>query len=121
MKRVLIVDDSSYVRRKLRETLTENGFEVVGEAENGEKAIDLGLELQPDLITLDNILPDMLGPDVLRIYKQNNLAAKVIMISAVGQQSAVEEGLSIGAVDYIIKPFDEQELIKLMNKAIENP
>jgi len=109
--RILIVDDSSFIRSMLKTTLEENGYEVVGMAKNGETAIDLAIELIPDVITLDNILPDMKGLDVLKALKESKIDSKVIMISSVGQQSTIEEGLSNGAHDYLIKPFDKDELI----------
>jgi len=112
--RILIVDDSSYIRATLT-TLEENGYEVVGAAKDGESAIDLALELLPDVITLDNILPDMTGIDVLKALNNNQLESKVIMISAVGQQSAIAEGLANGAQDYLVKPFDNTELIGIIS------
>jgi len=113
--RILIVDDSSYIRTTLRTTLEENGYEVVGAAKDGESAIDLALELVPDVITLDNILPDMTGIDVLKALNNHKLESKVIMISAVGQQSAIAEGLANGAQDYLVKPFDNKELIGIIS------
>jgi len=90
-KRVLIVDDSLYMRTIIKDALTNAGYEVVGLAANGESAIDMAFDLEPDLITLDNILPDMIGTDILRVFKDEGLLSKVIMISAVGQQSVVDE------------------------------
>lgn len=117
--RILIVDDSTYIRTMLRTTLEEQGFEVVGEAVNGESAIDMAMNLSPDLITLDNILPDMTGIDILKAFKEMNLTHKVIMISAVGQQSAMVEAMSNGASDYLVKPFDKGRLIEII-KGLEN-
>lgn len=117
-KRILIVDDSNYMRSMIQEILIKAGFEVVGQAENGEAAIDMALELEPDFITLDNILPDMIGVDVLKILKSNeNLSSKVIMVSAVGQQSIIQEGLEMGASDYLVKPFTSEEIVQAINKA----
>lgn len=111
--RVLIVDDSLYMRARIKDALQGVGYEVVGEAENGEKAIDLALSLKPDLITLDNILPDMIGIDILRVLKsEEHLASRIVMISAVGQESVIQEGLKIGAEDYIVKPFTNESLIE---------
>ncbi|NER84880.1 MAG: response regulator, partial [Leptolyngbya sp. SIO1D8] len=110
-KNVLIVDDSLYMRTLIKDALSENGFNVVGEAANGEEAIDLAFELIPDIITLDNILPDMIGTDILKVFKEEGLASKVIMISAVGQDSVINEGLSLGALDYIVKPFTSEKLV----------
>lgn len=119
-KRVLIVDDSLYMRTMINSALTSAGYEVVGQAANGETAIDLAMELEPDLITLDNILPDMIGTDILRVLKQDEkLASKIIMISAVGQDSVIQEGMSLGAAAYVVKPFTTESLLEVINKQME--
>ena len=115
-KNVLIVDDSQYMRTVIKDALESAGFHVVGQATNGEEAIDLAFDLQPDIITLDNILPDMIGTDILKVYTEENLGSKVIMISAVGQDSVIQEGLSMGAKGYIVKPFTSEQLLNLVNK-----
>jgi len=115
-KNVLIVDDSLYMRTVIKDALESNGFKVVGQAANGEEAIDLAFELQPDIITLDNILPDMIGTDILKVYTEEKLVSKVIMISAVGQESVIQEGLSLGAKAYIVKPFTSDQLMIEVNK-----
>lgn len=111
-KRVLIVDDSLYMRTVIKEALEEGGYEVAGQAADGEAAIDMALELQPDLITLDNILPDMLGLDIIRTLKEESLNTKIIMISAVGQQSVINAGMGLGADHYIVKPFSSEQLLE---------
>jgi two-component system chemotaxis response regulator CheY len=116
-KSVLIVDDSLYMRTLIKDALEGVGFSIVGQAANGEEAIDLAFELQPDFITLDNILPDMIGTDILKVYQDEGLRSKVVMISAVGQESVVNEGLKLGAKAYIVKPFTSDQLIDAMNKA----
>ena len=118
--RVLIVDDSTYIRSSLRSLLEEQGYDVVGEAKNGEMAIDLAMELSPDVITLDNILPDMTGLDVLKTLNTEDFKAKVIMISAVGQQSAIVDAMSYGAKHYLVKPFDNSALIAILKKLDED-
>ncbi|MGY6562577.1 MAG: response regulator [Luteibaculaceae bacterium] len=117
-KRVLIVDDSLYMRTIIKDALSAAGYEVVGLAPNGESAIDMAFDLEPDLITLDNILPDMIGTDILKVFKDEGLESKVIMISAVGQQSVVDEGLSLGACSYIVKPFTSEQLVDAAHKAL---
>jgi two-component system, chemotaxis family, chemotaxis protein CheY len=114
---VLIVDDSLYMRTLIKEALESKGYKVVGQAANGEEAIDLAFELQPDLITLDNILPDMIGTDILKVYKEEGLKSKVVMISAVGQESVVNEGIRLGARAYIVKPFTNEQLVDAISKA----
>jgi len=115
---VLIIDDSLYMRTIIKDALTTEGYEVVGQAANGETAIDLALELQPDLITLDNILPDMLGLDVMKVLNKENLKSKVILISAVGQQSVIDEGLKLGASAYLVKPFTNEQLLETVKKVL---
>jgi len=117
-KTVLVVDDSIYMRSLVRTTLEDAGFEIVGEAQNGETAIDLALELSPDLITLDNILPDMMGFEVLKVLKEEGLSSKIIMISAVGQQTVVNKGKELGASEYIVKPFTSESLLEVVNRVI---
>lgn len=116
-KSVLIVDDSLYMRALIKDALESGGYSIVGQAANGEEAIDLAFELQPDFITLDNILPDMIGTDILKVYKDEGLRSKIIMISAVGQESVVTEGLRLGAKAYIVKPFSNNQLVEALNKA----
>jgi two-component system, chemotaxis family, chemotaxis protein CheY len=118
-KTVLIVDDSLYMRTMINEALKDAGYNVVGQAANGESAIDMALDLMPDLITLDNILPDMIGTDILKVLKQDEkIASKVIMVSAVGQESVIQEGLNLGASDYIVKPFTTESLVSAVNKVM---
>lgn len=113
-KTVFIVDDSTYMRILIKDALVSAGFEVIGEAANGESAIDQLMELNPDLITLDNILPDMLGTDILNVIRSEpKITAKVIMISAVGNA-----GLDVGAEAYIVKPFTAEKLIAEANKVL---
>ncbi len=111
-KRVLIVDDSMYMRTVIKDALEEKGYEVVGQAATGESAIDMALDLEPDIITLDNILPDMIGTDIIKVYKEEGLSSKIVMVSAVGQESVIQEGLSLGAAKYIVKPFTPEQLVE---------
>lgn len=117
-KKVLIVDDSIYMRSLIRSALEEAGLEVVGEAKDGETAIDLALDTKPDLITLDNILPDMMGFEILKVLRDQGLESKVIMISAVGQQTVVNKGKELGASEYIVKPFTSEALIEVVNRVM---
>ncbi|MCB0504932.1 MAG: response regulator [Cyclobacteriaceae bacterium] len=119
-KSVLIIDDSLYMRTLISNALTEEGYNVVGMAADGETAIEMALELQPDVITLDNVLPDMIGLDILKILKEEDIKSTIIMVSAVGQQSVVDEGMSLGASDYIVKPFTPDGLVEKVNKACNN-
>lgn len=113
---VLIVDDSMFIRTVIKGVLENAGYEIVGQAADGETAIDLAIDLEPDIITLDNILPDMVGIDILKVFIEEELDSKVIMISAVGQDSVIKEGLELGAVDYLVKPFTNDQLLEVVNK-----
>ena len=115
MKKVLIVDDSLYMRTIVKDALSSAGYDVVGQTGTGEQAIDLALELQPDYITLDNILPDMLGLDVLRVLREEGLQTKILMLSAVGQQSVIDEATKLGVNGYLIKPFNNEQLVDKMH------
>jgi two-component system, chemotaxis family, chemotaxis protein CheY len=115
-KNILIVDDSLYMRTVIKDALEIGGYRVIGQASNGEEAIDLALDLQPDIITLDNILPDMIGTDILKVYQEERLSAKVVMISAVGQDSVIQLGLKLGAKAYIVKPFTTEQLLAIIQK-----
>jgi len=117
-KKVLIVDDSAYMRSVIKSALVKEGYEVVGEAEDGETAIDLALNLNPDLITLDNILPDMIGLEIIKVLHEEQLSSKVIMVSAVGQQTMLNKGIELGAAAYLLKPFTSESLIETVNKAL---
>jgi two-component system, chemotaxis family, chemotaxis protein CheY len=115
-KKVLVIDDSLYMRTLIKDALTAAGYEIVGMAGTGESGIDMAFEFQPDIITLDNILPDMLGIDILKVFKEEDIKSKVVMISAVGQQSVVDEGIKLGAKDYIVKPFTSDQLVDCIKK-----
>jgi len=113
-KRILIVDDSFYMRTMLKNMLTDAGYEVVGEAANGQQALEMAASTKPDLITLDVILPDNTGLDVLRGLRKEAPDAKVVMCSAVGQEVIVNEAIENGALAYIVKPFSEERVLEIV-------
>ncbi len=117
--KVLVVDDSEYMRSQLRIAIEEAGFTVVGEAKSGEEAIDKAFELTPNVITLDYILPDMVGTQVLKVLKQKEkIDAHIIIVSGIAQESAINQGYELGAADYIIKPFTTKKIIDSINNVI---
>lgn len=118
--RILIVDDSFYMRTMLKNMLTDAGYEVVGEAANGQQALEMTSATNPDLITLDVILPDNTGLDVLKGIRQVNPTVKVVMCSAVGQEVIVNEALESGASAYIVKPFSEEKVLEIVSSALQN-
>lgn len=117
MKKVLIVDDSMYMRTMISSALSSTGrYEVIAQAGTGSQGIELALEHEPDLITMDNILPDMIGIDIVKELRAEGVASKIIMISAVGQDDVVEEGKANGAQDYLVKPFTPEILVDRVDK-----
>lgn len=116
MKRILIVDDAAFMRMMLKDILTKNDYEVVGEASNGKEGIKLYKELNPDLVTLDITMPEMDGITCLKNIKQIDSQANVIMCSAMGQQAMVIEAIQAGAKDFIVKPFQSDRVLESIGK-----
>ena len=119
-KRILIVDDSFYMRTMLKNMLTDAGYEVVGEAPNGQTALQMAKDTKPDLITLDVILPDNTGLDVLKGIRKDQPDMKVIIVSAVGQEVIVSEAIENGALAYIVKPFSEDKVLDVVGSALKS-
>ncbi|NLM70855.1 MAG: response regulator [Synergistaceae bacterium] len=117
-KTVLIVDDAAFMRMMLKDILSKNDFEVVGEAENGKVAVAAYQKLQPDIVTMDITMPEMNGIDAVKEIKALDAGAKVVMVSAMGQQPMVIEAIQAGAVDFIVKPFQPDRVVEALNKAL---
>jgi two-component system chemotaxis response regulator CheY len=115
---ILIVDDAAFMRMMLREILTKNGYEVVGEAEDGMSAIDKYQDLNPDLVTMDITMPNMDGITAVREIKKLDVKAKIVMCSAMGQQTMVIDAIQAGAHDFIVKPFQPARVIEAVQKAL---
>jgi two-component system chemotaxis response regulator CheY len=116
--RILIVDDAAFMRMMIRDILSKNGYEVVGEAPDGAQAIERYKELKPDLITMDITMPEMDGIAALKEIKKLDGSAKVIMCSAMGQQAMVIDAIQAGAKDFIVKPFQADRVIEAIKKAL---
>jgi two-component system chemotaxis response regulator CheY len=116
MKKVLVVDDAAFMRLTIRNMLEKNGYEVVGEAENGQVAIQKYNELQPDIITMDITMPELDGLAALKAIRQINSAAQVVMMTAMGQQGMVKEAVLAGARGFIVKPFKEETVLSALSK-----
>src|SRR5262245_12410570 len=115
-KRVLIVDDAMIMRMRIKEIAREAGWEIAGEAGNGEEALARYRELNPDLITLDIVMPTMDGLSALRRLKEEHPAAQVVMVSAVDQKEKLSECIRLGVIDFIVKPFDRARLKSFFEK-----
>ncbi|WP_163970614.1 response regulator [Oceanobacillus halotolerans] len=118
MATVLITDDAAFMRMQLKDNLTKLGYEVVGEAENGRDAVEQFQELKPDLVTMDITMPEMNGEEALKEIKQLNSNAKIIMCSAMGQQSMVLDAIQAGANDFIVKPFTPERIEEAVKKVL---
>ncbi|WP_425060868.1 Chemotaxis protein CheY [Sporomusa carbonis] len=116
--KVLIVDDAAFMRMMIKDILSKNGYEIIGEAENGLKAVEKYQELKPDLTTMDITMPEMDGITAVKQIKKIDPGAKIIMCSAMGQQAMVIEAIQSGARDFIVKPFQPDRVLEAVRKAV---
>ncbi|WP_029231953.1 response regulator [Butyrivibrio sp. VCB2006] len=114
MKRVLIVDDSRTSRRVLRDMLERAGYEIIGEAVNGQEGYDQYVKLQPDIVTMDITMPVIDGIESLKLIRKFDPNAKVIMITAAGQKEKMVEAVKFGATEFIAKPFMEESVLSAL-------
>jgi two-component system chemotaxis response regulator CheY len=116
--KVLVVDDAAFMRMMIKDILSKNGYDIVGEAENGLKAVEKYQELKPDLTTMDITMPEMDGITAVKEIKKLDAGAKIIMCSAMGQQAMVIEAIQSGARDFIVKPFQPDRVLEAVRKAV---
>ncbi len=119
-KKVLVVDDTVFMRTSLRLLLEKNDFEVVGEAENGLSAINKYREFMPDVVTMDITMPEMDGLEALKAIRQINANAKIVMVSAMGQEAQVRESILHGAKSFIVKPYKDEHVINTLRKIADS-
>ncbi len=119
MARVLIVDDAAFMRKLLTDALTSGGHEVAGEAANGNEAVARFQEIKPDLTTLDITMPEKDGLAALAEIMAIDPSAKVVMCSALGQESKVLEAVKLGARDFVVKPFQPARVLEAISKALD--
>ncbi|MCX7695941.1 MAG: response regulator [Caloramator sp.] len=118
MAKVLIVDDAAFMRMMLKDILTKNGYEVIGEAPNGAKAVEIYKTEKPDVVTMDITMPEMDGIQAVKEIKASDPNAKIIMCSAMGQQAMVMEAIKSGARDFIVKPFQPERVLEALKKVL---
>jgi two-component system chemotaxis response regulator CheY len=116
-KTVLITDDTAFMRMTLRNVIQKNGFTVVGEAADGEEAVNKYRELRPDLVTMDITMPKMDVITAIKEIMKFDSNARIIVCSAMGQKPMVIEALNAGARDFLVKPFDAQRVVEALHKA----
>lgn len=117
-KNILICDDAAFMRMMIKDILTKNGYTIVGEAENGQNAVEKYNETKPDLVMMDITMPEMDGIQALKKIKATDPNAAIIMCSAMGQQAMVIESIQSGAKDFIVKPFQPDRVLEAVKKAI---
>ncbi len=117
-KRLLVVDDALLMRKRIREIAEDVGWEIAGEASNGEEALVLYQQQKPDLVTLDIVMPKMDGVSALRQLMQFDPRARIVMISAVDQKAKLKECIQAGAMDFIVKPFEKTQLREFFEKSL---
>ena len=115
-KRLLVVDDAMLMRRLIRDVAAEAGWEVAGEAKNGAEAVELYRSLRPDLVTMDVVMPQMGGLEALRLIRAEDPEARIIMVTALDQKQTLMESIRDGAMDFVVKPFERDRIISLLNK-----
>ena len=117
-KNILVCDDAAFMRMMIKDILSKNGYNIVGEAENGLVAVDKYLETKPDLVLMDITMPEMDGINALKKIKEHDPSASVIMCSAMGQQAMVIESIQAGAKDFIVKPFQPDRVLEAVKKVV---
>jgi two-component system chemotaxis response regulator CheY len=115
---VLVCDDAVFMRTMVSDILSQAGFTVVGEAENGKQAVEKYQQLKPDLVTMDIIMPEMGGIEAVKKITQMDPGARILMCSAMGQQSLVQEALQAGARDFVVKPFQPSRVLEAVQRVL---
>lgn len=115
---ILIVDDAAFMRMMIKDILTKNGYEVVGEAENGLAAVEMYEQHKPDLVIMDITMPEMDGIEAVKKIMEDDPSAKIIMCSAMGQQAMVIDAIQAGAKDFVVKPFQPERVVEAVKKAL---
>jgi two-component system, chemotaxis family, chemotaxis protein CheY len=118
MARVLVVDDAVFMRKMVSDALSKGGHEVVGEAANGQEAVQQFQSLKPEVTTLDITMPEMDGISALKAILEVDPGARVVMCSALGQESKVLESIKAGARDFVVKPFQPGRVQEAVAKAL---
>ncbi len=116
---ILVVDDAAFMRMMIRDILSKEGY-VIEEAVNGRDAIAKYSETHPDLVTLDITMPEMNGIDALRAIRAVDRKARVLMVSAMGQQRMIVEALESGAMDFLVKPFQPTKVLETVKKCLQS-
>lgn len=117
-KRLLVVDDAAIIRAMIADTAQEAGWQVVGQATNGKHGAELYQQLSPDVTTLDLVMPEYDGLYALRAILDYDPEAIVVVVSALEQRPVLEEAFRLGAADFLVKPFDKQQLVETLDQLV---
>ena len=123
MANILVVDDALFMRKMLSDILTKDGHKIVGEAENAREAVAMYKKLKPDVVTMDIVMPEIESVDAMKAVKEINAfdkKARIIMVSAMGQQELVVEAIQAGAKDFVVKPFQPSRVTDAVNRLLKN-
>jgi len=119
MARILVADDASFMRQIIREILESEGHEIVAEASDGVQAVEEWKRHQPDVVTMDIVMPRRSGIDAVRAIAAIDASARIVMCSALGQETLVTEALQAGAADFIVKPFKPDSVLETLRRVLE--
>ena len=117
-KSVLVVDDAAFMRMMIRDILSHDGY-TIHEAVNGRDAVEKYAEIRPDLVTLDITMPEMGGLEALRLIRERDPGARVLIVSAMGQQQMIVEAMESGAMDFLVKPFQPTKVLETVKKCLQ--
>jgi two-component system chemotaxis response regulator CheY len=118
-KSVLVVDDAAFMRMMIRDILAREGY-VIHEAVNGRDAVEKYTEIGPDIVTMDITMPGMSGLEALRLIREQDPSARVLMVSAMGQQKMIVEALEYGAMDFLVMPFQPTKVLETVKKCLQS-
>lgn len=116
--RILVVDDAAFMRNMIKEVFVADEFEVVGEAGNGIEAVEKYMELKPDIVTMDIVMPLKSGIEAVKDIMSQDPAARIVMCSALGQDSLIMEAIEAGAKDFIVKPFKAEKVLEVVRQVV---
>jgi two-component system chemotaxis response regulator CheY len=119
MSLILIVDDAAFMRMMLKDILSKNGFEKFEFASDGKEAIEKYVEVKPDLVTMDITMPEMDGIAAVKEIMKIDSSARIVMVSAMGQQGMVIDAIQSGAKDFVVKPFDANRVVNAIKKQLK--
>ena len=119
-KTILVVDDAAFMRMMIRDILVKDGY-TIHEAVNGRDAVEKYREVRPDLVTMDITMPEVDGICALRTIRESDPGARVLMVSAMGQQKMIVEALESGAIDFVVKPFQPTKVLETVRKCLQDP